>query len=62
MVAALALASGTPAPAQTAVEYGGVVSQNRGQGGAKLGSSLNKTYGSVERIGGSSHKRSKGKR
>jgi hypothetical protein len=58
MVAALALAPGTPAPAQTAVEYGGVASQN--QGGAKLGSSLNHKFKSAKNKG-SWHKRKQAK-
>jgi hypothetical protein len=44
MVMALALAPGPPASAQSAVEYGGVASQN--QGGAKLGSAVNQKIGS----------------
>ena len=44
MVISLALAPGPPASAQSAVEYGGVASQN--QGGAKLGSAVNHQVGS----------------
>jgi hypothetical protein len=49
MVVFLALAPGPPAPAQTAVEYGALVSKN--QGGGKLGSSLNHKFGSVRTKG-----------
>jgi hypothetical protein len=60
MVAALGLAAGSPAPAQTAVGYGGVVSQNPAGGAGKLGSSVKHTYGSAKKKG-SWHKRSKAK-
>ncbi len=59
MVVFLALAPGPPAPAQTAVEYGGVVSKK--QGGGKLGNSLNHKFGSV-RNKGSIPKQNKAKR
>jgi hypothetical protein len=49
MVVFLALAPGPPALAQTAVEYGALVSKN--QGGGKLGSSLNHKFGSVRTKG-----------
>jgi hypothetical protein len=58
MVAALALAPGSPAPAQVAVGYGGLVSQDHGV--KKLGNSVNHTYGSAKKKGGS-HKRTKAK-
>jgi hypothetical protein len=44
MVISLALAPGPPASAQSAVEYGGLVSKD--QGGAKLGSAVNHKVGS----------------
>ena len=59
MVVSLALAPGPPAPAQTAVEYGGLVSKNQGSG--KLGSSLNNKFESARKRGGSP-KQSKAKR
>ena len=58
MVAALALAAGPPASAQSAVEYGGLVSKN--QGGSKLGKSLSHKFGSAKKKG-SWHKRKKAK-
>jgi hypothetical protein len=58
MVVSLALAPGHPALAQTAVEYGGLVSKNPGSG--KLGSSLNHKLGSWKNKG-SSPKQSKAK-
>jgi hypothetical protein len=45
LVGFLALAPGAPAPAQTMVEYGGLVSQN--QAGGRLGASLNHKFRSV---------------
>jgi hypothetical protein len=58
MVVALALASGPPASAQVAVGYGGLVSKDHGA--ARLGSSVNHTYGSAKQKG-SWHKRKKAK-
>ncbi len=58
MVAALALASGPPASGQVAVGYGGLVSKDHGV--ARLGSSVNHTYGSAKKKG-SWHKRKKAK-
>ena len=60
MVVSLALAPGPPATAQTAVEYGGLVSRKQGQGAAKLGSAVNHKVGSWKNKG-SSHKPSKAK-
>jgi len=54
----VSLAPGHPALAQTAVEYGGLVSKNQGSG--KLGSSLNHKLGSWKNKG-SSPKQSKAK-
>jgi hypothetical protein len=58
MVAGLALASGSPAAAQSAVEYGGVASQDHGV--TRLGKSVNHTYGPGKKKG-SSYKRGKAK-
>ncbi len=58
MVVALALASGPPASAQSAVEYGGLVSKN--QGGSTLGKSVSHKLGSAKKKG-SWRKQSKAK-
>jgi hypothetical protein len=60
MAAALALAPGPRASAQSAVEYGGLVSQMQGSGAGKLGSSVNQKGGSWKSRAGS-HKQSKAK-
>ncbi len=57
-VVSLALAPGPPASAQSAVEYGGLVSKN--QGGSNLGRSVNHKFGSAKPKG-SWHKRKKAK-
>jgi hypothetical protein len=59
MVVSLVLAPGPPAPAQTAVEYGGIASKN--QGGGELGNSVNHKFKSA-RTKGSSHTPKKAKR
>jgi hypothetical protein len=58
VVMALALAPGPPASAQSAVEYGGLVSKN--QGGSTLGKSVGHKIGSAKQKG-SWHKRKKSK-
>ncbi len=58
MAVALALASGPPASAQVAAGYGGLVSKDHGV--ARLGSSVNHTYGSAKKKG-SWQKRKKAK-
>lgn len=55
MVVFLALSPGPPAPAQTMVKYGGLVSKN--QTGGKLGSSPKHKFGSVRNKGSSPKKR-----
>ena len=57
-VVSLALAPGPPAAAQSALEYGGVASQNKGPG--KLGSAVNHKMWSWKSKS-SSHKPSKAK-
>ncbi len=58
VVVALALAPGSPASAQSAVEYGGLVSKNRG--GSTLGKSVSHKIGSAKK-NGSWRKQSKAK-
>ena len=59
LVVGLTLAPGPPAPAQTAVEYGGLVRQNHGS--RKLGASVNHKYKSA-RTKHRTHKKAKARR